>query len=395
MATWKRVLTDADIGTNVNGQIGTDTDLDTSTAEVVDQINVTDGVISSMSKRTLTLANLGYTGATNANAYTHPTFDGDDINIDTGALTGQTVISDLDFNVTTNGDGHVTDANASIATRELTLSDLGYTGATNAQAGTVTSVGSGTGLTGTVTGSGSISLNFGALGTVTTWQKGDASNDLDSLIVYDDSAGAAKQAFFGDIPVSMFNNDANYGVGSGDITGVTITTDTGGASKMNDTGGSADFTIVGGGGVGVTNLGNTATVAVDTSVVRTSGTQTIAGNKSFSNNVVISGNLTVSGTSTSINTETIELADNNIVLNSNASGTPSEDCGITVERGSSSNVELHWDESEDYWAIKGTGVTARVMEAQVASGVPSGDANGVGSFYMNSGSSHDLYIRTA
>ena len=61
MATWKRVLTDGDIGSNVNGQIGTDSDLDTSGAEVVDQINVTDGVISSMSKRTMTLANLGYT----------------------------------------------------------------------------------------------------------------------------------------------------------------------------------------------------------------------------------------------------------------------------------------------------------------------------------------------
>ena len=52
-----------------NTVIGTDTDLDTTGAEVVDQINVTDGVIQSMSKRTMTLANLGYTGATNADSY--------------------------------------------------------------------------------------------------------------------------------------------------------------------------------------------------------------------------------------------------------------------------------------------------------------------------------------
>jgi len=120
------------IGTDVNGIIGTDTDLDTSGAEVVDQINVTDGVIQSMSKRTLTLANLGYTGATDANNYTHPTHPGDDINIDTGALTGATVISDLDFNITTDSSGHVTDANGTASTRNLTLADLGYTGATNA-----------------------------------------------------------------------------------------------------------------------------------------------------------------------------------------------------------------------------------------------------------------------
>ena len=40
-------------GTWYNPTIGTDTDLDTSGVDVVDQINVTDGVITSMSKRTL------------------------------------------------------------------------------------------------------------------------------------------------------------------------------------------------------------------------------------------------------------------------------------------------------------------------------------------------------
>ena len=56
--------------------------------------------------------------------YTHPTHDGDDIDIDTGALSGAVVISDLDFNVTTDTLGHVTDANASVATRTLTLANL-------------------------------------------------------------------------------------------------------------------------------------------------------------------------------------------------------------------------------------------------------------------------------
>ena len=65
--------------------------------------------------------------------YTHPTnLAGDDISIDTGPLTGAVVISDLDFNITTNTAGHVTDANGTVATRTLTLANLGYTGATNA-----------------------------------------------------------------------------------------------------------------------------------------------------------------------------------------------------------------------------------------------------------------------
>src|SRR5210317_2473648 len=60
-----------------------------------------------------------------ANNYSHPTHAGDDISIDTGALTGATVISDLDFNITTNTLGHVTDANGTVSTRTLTAANLG------------------------------------------------------------------------------------------------------------------------------------------------------------------------------------------------------------------------------------------------------------------------------
>ena len=62
------------------------------------------------------------------NTYAHPTYDGDYIDIDTGALTGAWVISDLDFNITTDTLGHVTDANGTFAKRQLTLSNLGYDG---------------------------------------------------------------------------------------------------------------------------------------------------------------------------------------------------------------------------------------------------------------------------
>ena len=48
-------------------------------------------------------------------------------------------------------------------------------------------------------------------------------------------------------------------VSSGDITGVTITTDSGGGSAASDTSGSADFSILGSNGVDVTNSGTTIT----------------------------------------------------------------------------------------------------------------------------------------
>lgn len=60
-------------------------------------------------------------------------------------------------------------------------------------------------------------------------------------------------------------------------------------------------------------------------------------------------NIIVSGTSTTVNTETINLADNIITLNSNATGTPSENAGIEVERGDSDNVSLNWNETDDDW----------------------------------------------
>lgn len=70
--------------------------------------------------------------AASANNYSHPAYNGDDFSVDTGALTGATVVSDIDINITTDTQGHVTDANGTVSTRTLTLANLGYTGATNA-----------------------------------------------------------------------------------------------------------------------------------------------------------------------------------------------------------------------------------------------------------------------
>jgi len=70
------------------------------------------------------------------------------------------------------------------------------------------------------------------------------------------------------------------------------------------------------------------------------------------NDLVIDGNLTVNGTETIVNAETLEIADNVMVLNSNfTSGTPTEHAGIEVSRGDSSNVLLRWNETSNYWEM--------------------------------------------
>ena len=101
------------------------------------------------------------------------------------------------------------------------------------------------------------------------------------------------------------------------------------------------------GGDGITASANS--LDLDSSVVRTTGTQTIAGAKTFSDAVVMNGDLTVNGTTTTVNSTTVSTGDNIIILNSDVTGTPSEDSGFEVERGDSTNKQFLWKESTDRW----------------------------------------------
>ena len=65
--------------------------------------------------------------------------------------------------------------------------------------------------------------------------------------------------------------------------------------------------------------------------------------------VTIGGNLTVNGTTTTINTATLNVSDNIVVLNNDVTGVPSENAGIEVERGTSANVLIRWNETSDVW----------------------------------------------
>ena len=71
-------------------------------------------------------------------------------------------------------------------------------------------------------------------------------------------------------------------------------------------------------------------------------------------NVTITGNLDVNGTTTTVDTTNTTIADRLIELGTGTTGTPANDMGIVLERGSSDNAFIGWDESADKF-IMGTG----------------------------------------
>ena len=114
-----------------------------------------------------------------------------------------------------------------------------------------------------------------------------------------------------------------------------------------------DAHLVGGDGLDY----SAGTFDVDATVIRTTGVQTLAGAKTFSDDTTFNGNVTISGTQTIVNSQITSLADSVLELNRDASGTPSEDAGLQVNRGSSADVSLIWDESSGYWSFTNDGST--------------------------------------
>lgn len=80
-------------------------------------------------------------------------------------------------------------------------------------------------------------------------------------------------------------------------------------------------------------------------VVASEGAQTIAGNKTFSNDVVVQGNLTVNGTTTTINTETLDVEDSNIQVNTggNTASANANSAGLTVDISDGTDARIGYD----------------------------------------------------
>lgn len=96
-----------------------------------------------------------------------------------------------------------------------------------------------------------------------------------------------------------------------------------------------------------------------------------------SNNITGVNSLTVQ---TIIATTTVTTGDNIIRLNDDVVGAPSENAGIEVERGSSTDATLLWDETTDKWVAGIVGTTyeiARNAAALTTGSIPFADSSGL------------------
>ena len=175
------------------------------------------------------------------------------------------------------------------------------------------------------------------------------------------------------ITTSTINNDVTGNV-VGDVTGTataanTLTGMTSTISELNILDGvtatASELNVLDGIAVTVSDLNQTAGLSAQLALLSGLTPGTVAASKAVTVNstlgttfasgqvnmhdVVVAGNLTVQGTQTTLNTNIVEIDDNIIKLNAEETGTPSENGGIEIERGTSDNVQLRWNETSDIW----------------------------------------------
>lgn len=172
--------------------------------------------------------------------------------------------------------------------------------------------------------------NAGAAGTLafTNTDKGSAQNIFKTIAV----SGQ-------DSVVADSNTDTLTIAGS---TGLTVTT--------NATTDTITFT-----NSGVTSVAGTA------NEIEISGTGSgpytgaitvgLPDNVTIAGKLTITGDLEVNGNTTTVNTATLSVEDNIVLLNNGVTSTPSLNAGLEVERGTYTNASILWNETSNLWSV--------------------------------------------
>ena len=104
--------------------------------------------------------------------------------------------------------------------------------------------------------------------------------------------------------------------------------------------------------------------------------------KATSGTVEIKGNLVVTGDTTTVNSIQTSFADPKLLINGDLTGAPSEDVGIEIERGTSDNKFLLWNETTDKWSVGAETFVAGIFEGNLTGNV-TGDITSSGSTFSN------------
>jgi hypothetical protein len=152
----------------------------------------------------------------------------------------------------------------------------------------------------------------------------------------------------------------------------------------------ADFTVTTGAvtiknvNLGTQTTGNyIATIAGTANEVEVSGSGSensavtigLPNDVTITNNLTVGGNLNVTGTINSVNTETVNIVDNKINLNTDFTGSPTVDAGIRVERGTSTDVEILWNETSDKWTLTNDGTNYHSITRKYTSDITTSESS--------------------
>ena len=292
-------------------------------------------------------------GAAASAAGTFTTMTSDTVDINGGAIDGVTLASS---SVNIDGgavDGTVIGANASAAGTfsTLTSASAALTGGTATGMTTVTATNLNSG-NATITGGTISGTDVDLSGQTLTLGNDSVSGDVihngtisgaslagsaDTMSGYDITVGAGRTIDVSSGTLTLADNQISGDkVHGGTISGFASTgiDDNATSTKLTLSDTTATFGVNGDFGANTLDAGASTLASL-----------------SVTGNAAITGNLTVSGSVTTTLSETVNIEDNIIVLNSNHTGAPTQDGGVTVERGDSDDAHINWNETSDKWEL--------------------------------------------
>jgi hypothetical protein len=165
-----------------------------------------------------------------------------------------------------------------------------------------------------------------------------------------------------------------------EVTGSTILTKLNNTTIGYDVSGLGAFTDLS--SVNLNGINSTVVTSTTTGNNIVGGNLIVTGSANLTS-AVISGDLTVYGTTTTNTSSNTTIVDTLIELGNGATGTPTKDSGIVIERGSSTNVFMGWDETAGKFNMGTTSATGATSGNVIVDSVSTLVANIEGSLTGN------------